>query len=152
MLASLILGESLAAAPGRRCTVVVQRHSVGPRVRDLGAAVAQARPGDCVAYGIALDTPLLLRLLTVATMRFQLRSIERTIGRFGGQVLGRYGVDPSLDAPACFFELNSPAAAYAERCLRPRGAGIRLRRFLTRWFGCDPALGGIVVLGIKPCS
>lgn len=152
MIESLICGATAAVVNGPRCALVVQRHPLRLSGAALVAAVANARAGDCIAYAIPLDTPLPLRLLTVVTIRFQLQRIERRIRRVGAQVVARYGVDPGLDAPACLFELNTPAAEYAARYLRPRGSAVAIRRIFARSFGCDPALGGIVVVGRKPCS
>ena len=121
-------------------------------MRALEFALAQAADGDCVAYAVAVDTPIVTRLITLATFRIQRRRAERAIARAGGQVVARYGVDPSLEHPACFYELDSPAAEYAERCVRPRGPAPGLRRMATKWFGCDPALGGVLVVGRKSCS
>ena len=90
--------------------------------------------------------------MTLATFRLQRRRAERAIVRAGAVVVAIYGVDPSLEQPACFYELNSPAADYADRCVRPRGPSPGLRRLATRLFGCDPALGGVLVIGRKSCS
>jgi len=133
-------------------TVVVQRHPLRGDVKRLRSEVARASAGDRIGYAIVLDTPLFLRLVTVATFRWQVRRAERTITRGGGEVVARYGVDPSLEAPTCVYELNSPASEYADGSLRPRGSALGLRRFITRWCGCDPGLGGVLVVGKKPCS
>jgi hypothetical protein len=144
----LIAGEWHEAGPRPRCTVLVQRgwHEGMHRLR---AALAAASAGDSVAYAIPLNTSLPRRLNTVLTLRLQLRQIAGAIAGGGGQLVGMFGVDPSLEAPACLFELDSVASAYADRCLRPRGQAQRVRRLLVRWFGCDPALGGVLVVGRK---
>jgi hypothetical protein len=145
----LIAGEWVEAGPRPRCTVLVQQGWLGG-MHQLRAALAGADAGDAVVYAIPLNTPLARRLNTVLTLRLQLRQIARAIVGGGGRVVGTYGVDPSLETPACVFELNSVASAYADRCLRPRGPAERLRRVLVRCFGCDPALGGVLVVGRKP--
>ena len=140
------------ADAGLGLIVVMQEHPFLSSMRPLERALAQAADGECVAYAVALDTPLVTRLMTLATFRLQRRRAERAIVRAGGEVVARYGVDPSLEQPACFYELDSPAAEYADRCVRPRGPSPGLRRLATRWFGCDPALGGVLVVGRKSCS
>ena len=137
--------------PGRAFTTVTQTHPFFSSMRPLETAIENAMDGDCVAYAVAVDTPILTRLMTLATFRVQRRRAERAIERGGGEVLAHYGVDPSLAEPACFYELNSAAADYADRCVRPRGPAPRLRRIVTRWCGCDPALGGVLVVGRKSC-
>lgn len=137
---------------GLGLTVVMQEHPFLSSMRPLELALAQAAPGDCVAYAVAIDTPIVTRLMTLATFRLQRRRAERAIARAGGEVVARYGVDPSLKQPACFYELDSAAAEYADRCVRPRGPSPGLRRMATSWFGCDPALGGVLIVGRKSCS
>ena len=139
------------ADAGLGLTVVMQAHPLSS-MRRLESALEQAAEGDCVAYAIAVDTPIVTRLMTLATFRLQRRRAERAIVRAGAAVVARYGVDPSLEQPACFYELDSPAAEYADRCVRPRGPSPGLRRQATRLFGCDPALGGVLVVGRKSCS
>jgi hypothetical protein len=145
----LIAGDWNEAGRRPHTTVLVQR-GWQEGMHRLRAALAAADAGDCVVYAIPLNTPLPRRLNTVVTLRLQLRQIGRAIVGGGGQLVGTYGVDPSLETPACVFELNSVASAYADRCLRPRAPAERLRRILVRWFGCDPALGGVLVVGRKP--
>ena len=140
------------ADAGLGFTLVVQAHPYLSSMRPLEFALEQAADGDCVAYAVAVDTPLFTRLMTLATFRLQRRRAERTIARAGGRVVASYGVDPSLTHPACFYELDSPAAEYADRCVRPRGPSPGLRRMATRCFGCDPASGGVLVVGRKSCS
>ena len=115
----------------------------------LREAAAKAAAGQYVAYAIALDVPWLTRLRTLLTLRWQLGRAEAMMERAGARVVGTYGIEPSLTAPTCMYELGTAASAYADRCLRPRGSAVWLRRGLTRCFGCDPALGGIVIIGCK---
>ena len=142
-----MLETLLAAGP---VTVIVQR-AAWPDLRQLRRAIAEASAERDVAYAIRLDVTPAVRLLTAATLRLQLRLVEHAIVRSGRRVVGRYGVDPSLDAPVWLFELDTLAAQYADRCLRPRGRAPRLRRALARWLGCDPAVGAIVVVAGRTC-
>jgi len=61
----------------------------------------------------------------------------------------RYAVTPSIERPTFAYEIGTPAAEYADRHLRPRGAGDRLRRVITRIAGVDPSIGAVVVAGLK---
>jgi hypothetical protein len=147
---ALLFGEVAArAGSGHRCNVLLQRAPLRFDHESLRTALEGMSTGDCIAYAIALNASSVARLAMLATLPLRLRRVERTIARGGAQIVGRYGIDPSLEAPSCVYELNSPASEYADRCLRPRGAAQALRRILARRFACDPALGGIVILGKK---
>lgn len=148
-----VADHPLRAQPDRRraLTVITQPHPWWPDMRPLAAALENAADGDGVAYALALNTPLLTRVMTVATFRLQRWRAERAIVRGGGRVVAAYGVDPSIEQPSCFHELNTPAADYVDRCVRPRGRAFDLRRIAMRWFGCDPALGGVLIVGRKSC-
>ncbi len=151
VLAALLFGEVAATAgTGPRCNVLLERNPLRFDREALRTALDGMSSGDWIAYAIGLNAPPVARLVTLATLPLRLRRVERAIARGGAKVVGRYGVDPSLDAPSCVYELNSPAAEYADHCLRPRGSAQALRRILARWFMCDPALGGVVVVGRHP--
>jgi hypothetical protein len=133
----------------RKFTVVIPERPLWPSMQALRGAMEAAREGECVAFGVPLDTPLSTRLITLATFRLQRRRAIRAIRACGGVVTGEYGVDPSLERRACVYEVNTPASQYAERFMRPRGTAVRLRRIVQWCFGCDPALGGVMVVGRK---
>jgi hypothetical protein len=137
------------AAPG--FAVVTQSHPVWPNMTPLRDAIEQANDGDCVAFAVPLDAPLVARLMTLATFRWQRRRAERAIRGSGGKVVAHFGVDPSLARPSWWYELDTPASEYADRFMRPRGTHLTLRRIAQRCFGCDPALGGVMVVGKKSC-
>lgn len=134
---------------GHGFTVIVQAHPWWPSLHPLENALATAAAGECIAYAVTVQAPAFTRLMTLATFRLQRRRAERAIVRGGGRVVTTYGVDPSLEKPACCYELDTPAAAYADRCVRPRGPAPGLRRIAARWFGVDPALGAVLVVGKK---
>jgi glycosyltransferase involved in cell wall biosynthesis len=150
-LKAMLFGDrATLAETGRRCTVLLQRHPLHFNHELLRIALHGMSAGDCIAYAIALNASPVARLITLATLPSRLRHVERTIARGGTQVVARYAIEPSLDSPSCVYELNSRAAEYADRCLRPRSTAQALRRILARWLPCDPALGGIVVVGRHP--
>lgn len=137
-----------AAAP---FFMVTPTHPVWPSMAPLQRSLEQAAAGECVAFAMPLDTPPVTRLLSLVTLRWQRRRAERAIRRAGGEVVAHFGVDPSLAQPSWFYELDTPASDYTDRFMRPRGSNVVLRRIAERCFGCDPALGGVLVVGKKPC-
>jgi pimeloyl-ACP methyl ester carboxylesterase len=148
VIEALLFGNVGAMAEtGRRFQVLVQRDPLRFDSEALRTALERMSAGGWIAYAIAFKAPLVARLVTLAMLPWRLRCVERTIVRGGAQIVGRYGVDPNLDAPFCIYELHSPAAEYADRRLRTRGSAQALRRILARCFVCDPALGGVVVIG-----
>jgi hypothetical protein len=115
----------------------------------LRSVVAALRPGECVACSIPLNGHAVRRLWAYGTLPLRRWWAERVFSREGADVIGRWGVDPDIDDPACMFDLGSDADTYAGERLRPRGSQVALRRTLARIFGADPALGAIVIVGRK---
>jgi hypothetical protein len=150
VLADLLVGYLWPSAfPRARCTTVAGGPGLHFKLSELSAAMSSLGPGECIAYSVRLDLPLPTRLVTIAVLSYRLRQVERILERGGVTVVGSFGIDPHLDAPSFVYELNSAAADYADRCLRPRGTGEQLRRFVTYFCGYDLALGGVVVIGRK---
>jgi hypothetical protein len=115
----------------------------------LRAVVEGLQPGECVACSIPLNGSPVKRLWTYGTLPLRRWWAERVFDAAGVDVIGRWGVDPDIDAPACMFDLDSDADTYAGERLRPRGSRVELRRALAKVFGVDPALGAIVIVGRK---
>ena len=132
-------------------SMVTQSHPLWPSMAPLRESLEQAAAGECVAFAVPLDTPKVTRLLSLVTLRWQRRRAERAIRQAGGEVVAHFGVDPSLAQPSWFYELDTPASDYTDRFMRPKGSNLVLRRIAERCFGCDPALGGVLVVGKKPC-
>jgi hypothetical protein len=132
-----------------RCALVVVPGWPWMRLQDVRRAITTARPGEYVMCAVALNLPLLRRLGLMLVLRWQRRRIEGAVADAGGEPVAWYGVEPSLEAFACVFQLSSAAACYADRYLRPRGSLPRLRQALSRGFGCDPALGGVMLVSRK---
>jgi hypothetical protein len=150
MLGDLLLGYLTPSAfPRARCATVAGGPGLHFNLSELSAAVSLLGPTECIAYSVRLDVPLPMRLVTIAVLSYRLRQVERIFERGHVSVVGSFGIDPHLDAPSFVYELNSAAADYADRCLRPRGKGEQLRRFVTYFCGYDLALGGVVVIGRK---
>jgi hypothetical protein len=150
VLADLLVGYvSTPGLPQSPCVTVTGGSGLRFNLGELSAAVSALEPGEYIAYSIRLDLPLPARLATIAALSYRLRQIDRVLDRGKVTIVGTFGIDPHLDAPSFVYELNSAAADYADRCLRPRGAGEQLRRVVTYFCGYDLALGGIVVIGRK---
>lgn len=128
---------------------LLRHDQVGEPQSELRGAIDAAPPGAVVGYAIPLNTPLRRRLATLIGLRYHLWRVARSMQRAGALPLGRYGVEPNLESPALVFELNTAASAYADRCFRPRGRALLARRCAARVFGCDPALGAILVIARK---
>ena len=115
----------------------------------LRSVVEDLQPGECVACSIPLNGSPVQRLWTYGTLPLRRWWAERVFDSAGADVVGRWGVDPDLNSPACMFDLDSDADVYAGARLRPRGLQLGLRRALARVFGVDPALGAVVIVGRK---
>lgn len=131
--------------------VVMQLHPLWPSMAPLRDAATAAAVGDSVAFAVPLNTPLFTRLLTLATLRLHRRRAVRALRSSGADVVTCVGVDPSLSHPSWFYELDTAASAYTDCYMRPRGSHVAARRIAQRWFGCDPSLGGVMVVGKKSC-
>lgn len=149
MLADLLIGYVSGSAPHAPCVTVPGGAGLRFNLSELSAATSSLGPGKFIAYSVRLDLPLPTRLLTMVALSYRLRAAVRILERGRVTVVGSFGVDPHFDAPSFVYELNSAAADYADRCLRPRGSGEQLRRFVAYFCGYDLALGGIVVIGRK---
>jgi hypothetical protein len=150
VLSDLLVGYvSARTAPGTGCTTVPGGPGFGFHLTELALAVGSLRSGDYIAYSVRLDLALPIRLLTIAMLSYRLRQVARVMDKGRVTAVGTFGIDPNLDAPSFVYELNTAAADYADRCLRPKGSGQQLRQVVTYFCGYDLALGGIVVIGRK---
>lgn len=133
-------------ADGSRAGAVVQRTLVRGDVTELRRVAAELGPGEATAFVIRLDLRLRARLASLAMFRLRIHRIERELARAGAAIVARYGVDPHLEAPACVYELGTTASIYADCYLRPRGRWLAARRVAAWCFGCDPALGAVILI------
>jgi hypothetical protein len=140
-------GEAAVHGPWGR-TVFLRAVAV-PQADAVRRLVDGLAAGECIAFAVPLNGAPVDRLMTLLTFRLRMRRIVRAMRDAGAEQMRRFGVDPDLEMPSCVYELDTDAAHYAERCLRPRGRFPMLRRALARIFGCDPALGAVVIIGRK---
>jgi len=151
VLQTLLLGEVAAAkAPAARCRVVVDGRPLASALGELRDLSTRLAPGDAIAYVVTLNAPIAARLVMLLTLPLRLRSALRVIERDRLVLVGRYAIDPDVEAPSFIYQLDSAASRYADRSMRPRGSDSRLRRLITKWAGCDPALGAIALVARKP--
>jgi hypothetical protein len=149
-LSDLLVGYvSTRTLPENACTTVAGGAGLAFHTTELALAIGSLRSGDHVAYSVRLDLAPAARLLTIATLSYRLRQVTRVMEKGRVTLVGSFGIDPDLDAPSFVYELNSAAADYADRCLRPKGSSRQLRQVVTYFCGYDLALGGIVVIGRK---
>lgn len=102
-----------------------------------------------VAYAIAIEGPIVVRLLLLLTLGVRAARARRVLQRAGATRVCRYAVTPSLERPTIAYEIGTPAAQYADRHLRPRGGDDFLRRIIARVAGVDPSIGAVVIAGLK---
>lgn len=105
-----------------------------------------------VPVAVRLPENRLLRLAACVALPLRIRLAERTLRRAGVTAIRRFACYPDLRDPAVVYELASDAARYSEAFLLPRVERSVARSTLARWAGCDPAAGGVVILGWEPCS
>ncbi len=90
-------------------------------------------------------------LMSWATLPLRVRKCEKALLASGCCHVARYAVEPSLDAPSLVFELGSIAEEYATtHLLGHSGRWSLVRRALAWWLGCDPSVGGIILIGTRP--
>jgi hypothetical protein len=148
-LSDLLLGYLSTTVPETGCTTVSGGPGFGFHLTELAQAIGSLRSGGFIAYAVRLDLPLPSRLLTIATLSHRLRQVTGVMERGRVTPVGTFGIDPNLDAPSFVYELNSAAADYADRCLRPKGSARQVRQVVAYFCGYDLALGGVVVIGRK---
>ena len=142
-------GYATALAPWALLQGLMQARMANSTLPSLRDALGELASGDCVACAIPLTGSPVTRLLSFAMLPLRRRMAERTFASADAEVLGCWGVHPDVESPSCIFDLRSSADTYAGQHLRPRGSKVILRRVLSAIFGCDPALGAIVIIGRK---
>jgi hypothetical protein len=150
VLADLLIGHvSTPSMPRPPCAIVMGGPLFDSNIDELRSAIDRLAPGGLVAYIVRLDLPLVKRVLTIATLSRRLRRVERMMERAHVGIVGTFGIDPHLDAPVFVYQLNSPAADYADENLRPRGGARKVRRVVAYCCGYDLSLGAVVIMGTK---
>ena len=87
-------------------------------------------------------TRLLKLRASVTWLRWRLRA-------WGATEIRAFAFFPTLDSPTIVYELAGRARRYVETHVLPTDAGLSgpARRFLATVAGCDPGVGGVVVVG-----
>ncbi len=110
---------------------------------------ATVPPGGCPAVLIRVgDGGALSRLLDWLLLPVARARVERRLRRDGADAPAVYAIAPDCETPTWVFRVESPAAAYAQSHLLPRGAGWQGVRAAVRWWtGCDPVVAGLLIVG-----
>jgi len=146
-LKALLVGPRAGRTPA--CAVVKAARLLPLAPGRLARTAARVGTGDVVAYAIAVEGPIVVRLLVLLTLRLRVARAQNVLRRNGATRVYRYAVTPSLERPTIAYEIGTPAAQYADRHLRPRGGDDVLRRIIARIAGVDPSIGAVVVAGSK---
>jgi len=64
-----------------------------------------------VAYAIAIEGPIVVRLLLLLTLGVRAARARRVLQRAGATRVCRYAVTPSLERPTIAYEIGTPAYA-----------------------------------------
>ena len=147
-LQSLLIGP-IAGDGGPHCAVVTATGVLPLDLGRLAEAAEGVRPGDIVVYAIPLEGSMMVRLLMLLTLGARVARAQRILRGAGAPRVHRYAVLPTLERPTIAYEIGTAAAQYADRHLRPRGTGGRLRTVIARIAGVDPSIGAVVVAGLK---
>ena len=71
----------------------------------LRSVVEDLQPGECVACSIPLTGNPIARLWIYATLPLRRWWAERVFAGAGAEIVGRWGVDPDIDSPACMVRV-----------------------------------------------
>jgi hypothetical protein len=132
-----------------QCAVVKATSLLPPDFRRLAETAAAMNAGDVVVYAIGLEGSVVVRLLMLLTLGLRVARAQKVLRGAGAVRVHRYALLPTLERPTIAYEIGTPAAQYADRHLRPRGTGKRLRALIARIAGVDPSIGAVVVAGLK---
>jgi hypothetical protein len=124
--------------------------SSGAATRELLAAVA---PRGHVAILLRLEaTGALQRLLQFGALPGRMRRAANTLRSMGIANSERFAVSPDVGQPVFIYSLRQPSAAYARDNILPPNKGVAgaLRWLISRWAGCDPSIGAVLVIGRAP--
>jgi hypothetical protein len=121
-------------------------------LRTLTLRIHAPKRRDPVIVGVPVRNGggRLADLLSWATLPKRVRDCERALVESGCRVT-RYAVEPNLATPTLIFELGSIAEEYAtSHLLGHSSRWAFVRRALRWWLGCDPSVGGIILIGTRP--
>jgi hypothetical protein len=147
-LMAMVNGRSDAAGPGV-IVLIAARTPAGLCWR--GLEMGSLAPGTCPAVLIRLgDGGRLAKLIDWLLVPFARARAERLLGasHTAASRADVYAIAPDCEAPTWVYRVGSPAAAYADSHLLPRGAGLGAIRAAVRWWiGCDAGVAGLLVIG-----
>jgi hypothetical protein len=142
-------GFNLVAPGNLHASVLVSGHAVASVWRRCLAAVSGLPVGGHVVVLISAEETGVSRLLRWVVLPLQIAVMTRALKQGHGVIVGRFAVFPDISRPAIVYELRSAAAVYAERLLIPRTPQFITRvarMMLSRWAGCDSAVGAILIV------
>ena len=147
-LESFLIGRRRSSRPAQ-CAVVKATSLLPLNFRRLAQTAAEVEAGDVVVYAIGIEGSVVVRLLMLLTLGLRVARAQKVLHAAGAVRVRRYAMLPTLERPTIAYEIGTPAADYADRHLRPRGTGKRLRAIIARIAGVDPSIGAVIVAGVK---
>jgi rhodanese-related sulfurtransferase len=92
------------------------------------------------------------RLLQFLWLPVRVRRAVRSLRSMGISNCERFAVSPDVRQPVFIHSLQRAPAAYARNNILPphRGPSGILRWLVSRWAGCDPSVGALLVVGTAP--
>lgn len=92
------------------------------------------------------------RLLQFLSLPMRIGRNTRALRAAGVGSFERFAVSPDVRQPVVIHSLRAAAAAYARRNFLPSARGLAgiARGWLSRWAGCDPSVGAILIVGRSP--
>lgn len=136
------LAAMLVGPADRPCRVWTCRSVFAPAVPPDAAV-----PGESLIVAVPFEGSLVARAWLCLLLPALLRRVRGAMAQRQLGDVTAYGVEPRLSHPVLVFELQTAASAYAEACLRPQSSVAGVRRLVSRVWGADPFLGGVVIVG-----
>jgi len=103
---------------------------------------------------VRIDTHsnVLRKILSLVLGLVRIWFLSRKLKQKKYDIVGRFGVSPSIQEPVTLYELNTQAEQYCNNFILPTfssGLNGRLRRLIMRFAKCHPSTAGIVLIAIK---
>ncbi len=114
------------------------------------------RPSDEAAFGVIvrIDTHLnvLRKTLSLALALIRIWLLSQKLKRKKYEIVGRFGVYPSIQEPITIYELNTQAEQYCNNFILPTfspGLYGHLRKLIMKLAKCHPSTAGVLLIAIK---